>query len=87
MTEFDEWLTKISSVWVEALRRVPLHLRDYNMCKKAVTLCGAALQCVPEDLRDYEMCLAAVTNDSAALLYVPNDLPGRELLEIMASTT
>jgi hypothetical protein len=85
MTEYDDWYDQVecngSLLW-----QVPLHLRDYEMCKTAVTGWPPALRVVPVELRDYQLCLIAVTGSISALQYVPEDLPGREFLERIASS-
>ena len=54
------------------LGRVPLALRDRDMCLMAANQDGAALFFVPEDLRDREMCEKALaSNPAGAFKHVP----------------
>jgi hypothetical protein len=67
------------------LSYVPVELRDYKLCKKAVSdknSAGIILGFVPKKLRDYSLCEIAVYNDWMNLEYVPENLIDSSLCEI-----
>jgi hypothetical protein len=69
-----------------ALMYIPTELMDHALCLAAVARNGRALQHVPTQFRDYQLCKTAVLRVRHAIMFVPADLPGREFLEILASS-
>ncbi|MCR5170205.1 MAG: DUF4116 domain-containing protein [Desulfovibrio sp.] len=72
---------RTSSVFLDAVRRRPRHLRFVPESQRTPELChaacrrnGAALEWVPERLKTPELCLLAVRSHGTALRHVPPEI-------------
>ena len=65
-----------------ALEHVPQPLKNNELCRVALTMCGQAYRWLPEELsKSYQWQLLACQKDGAALKWIAKDLHDNDLLE------